>query len=364
MSLNHSVNTFDYENGKNSYAKRYSTASVQSESLFSATNFQVIMSSTTDRNHNRAHDGRILALKVVGKINLRIERKSYDELTKIINQLPGEVLMLILNRVDIEELHKDIPNSLSVLSALYMKIYSDCSSNGFSIKNLNCEDVVQHLVKYFTELLKFNNQTYCSARSKEFMRNILFVCARVDTGLYGRLKDRVNMLSCVLDGFSQHTLVRMGSISSATYCMRLHEALKIEIEKTLTRYKASIQKLSEVFQNIPHETFEEVAIGSNAKQKPDEKSFEKIKEMTQQHIEDRLFFNQSVLNAVEPKTRNSLSVSDLIAKLERRVQSDKEVNVCHLFSLHENVYICSPISINTPRNVIICSLSIQFKAFV
>lgn len=283
------------------------------------------MTSAKDENHSRAKDGRLLALKVVGKINLRIERQSYDELTKIINQIPGEVLMVILNRLALEDLHKDIPNSLCVLSAFYLKIYTDCSANEFSMKQLNCEDVIQHLVKYFTEIFKFNDQTYSSARSKEFMKNILFVCSQVDTGLYDRLQERVKMLSSVLDGLSEHTLVEMASKSSSTYCMGLHEALKIEIERTITHYKTATQKLSEVFQNIRHHTFEGTTTRNGGKSEVKCFNMESMKEMTQQHIEDRLFFNQSVLNAVETKTRNQPTVGDLMAKLERRVQTDKEV---------------------------------------
>ena len=341
MSFDRSSGTFGDEIASKPYAQRLSTASARSNSLFSTTSLEAIMSSRTDENHNSAQDGRLLALKVVGKINLRIERQSYDELTRIINQIPGEVLMVILHRLALEDLLKDIPNSLSVLSAFYIKLYKDCSENGFSIKQLNCEDIIHHLVSYFTEIFKFNDQTYFSARSKDFMRNILFVCSRLDTGLRDRLQERVKILSSVLEGFSAHTLVEIVSRSSAMYYMRLHEALKIEIERAVAHYKAAIQKLAEVFHNIPHQTFEGAAISADAKREELEKrSAESTREMTQQLIEDRLVFNQSVLNAVETKTRNPLSVGDLMGKLRKRVHNDKEVKVylCRVYDVF--LFVC------------------------
>ncbi|KAK3714629.1 hypothetical protein QZH41_002631 [Actinostola sp. cb2023] len=47
----------------------------------------------------RLADGRVLVLKVIGKINLRIERKDYDDLTNIFHQVPGDVLVLIVLKI-------------------------------------------------------------------------------------------------------------------------------------------------------------------------------------------------------------------------------------------------------------------------
>ena len=276
-------------------------------------------------------DGKILVLKVIGKINLRIERKEYQELIRILNQIPGDVLVLILDNLSIENLYADIPSSLSSLAALYSKIFCDrqgrLPGHRFSI-----DDFVHHLVRYFVDVLKYNNQTFASARSREHIKTIFKVCAQIDDSLHQRLVQRAEQFSKALSGFSEHALLETITRSSATYHMKMHEALKTEIERAIDHYRSALQKLADVLLNVPINSAElSSAISGNSKADVDEKTTQYMRKLSGQAIEDRLFFNQSLLNAVQVNSREKLLINGLIDKLETRINHDKQVGVLSLF---------------------------------
>ncbi|XP_031562270.1 uncharacterized protein LOC116298064 [Actinia tenebrosa] len=278
----------------------------------------------------RLADGRLLVLKVIGKINLRIERREYDDLTGIINQIPGDVLFLILNKLNIERLYQDIPSSLCVISAIFSKLHID-SKERFPKTVLRSQDVVHHLVRYFSELLKYNDHTFASARSRDCIRNILSICLKNENEFSEMFSQRIEQFSKALEGFSQHTLVEIVSRSSAKYCMKLHEALKIEMERATAHYKMALQKFNEVLQNVPHQNIDVTpgtaagTSGTNMDDELEEKTAEHMRLLTQKLIEDRLYFNQSIMNAVDRGSKGQLSVAMLTNKLESRVKHDKEV---------------------------------------
>ena len=57
----------------------------------------------------------------------------------------------------------------------------------------------------------------------------------------------------------------------------------------------------------------------------DEKTSQYMRKLSGQTIEDRLVFNQSLLNAVQVNSRDKLLIHVLIEKLEVRINHDKEV---------------------------------------
>lgn len=50
-----------------------------------------------------------------------------------------------------------------------------------------------------------------------------------------------------------------------------------------------------------------------------------MRKLSGQSIEDRLFFNQSLFNTVHINSRDKLLITDLVDKLEARINHDKEV---------------------------------------
>ena len=287
-------------------------------------------------------DGRLLVLKVIGKVKLRIERKDYQELIRIINQLPGDVLVLIVDNLSLEELYADIPSSLACLAVIYWKIFYDRRGKCLE-HDLRTDDFVHHLVRYFVDVLKFNNQTFASARSREHIKTIFSICAQVDDSLHARLARRVARISKVLQGFSTHALVETITRSSATYRMKMHEALKVEIERAASHYKSALQKVSDVLLKVSHESVDFTIQTPGSKQSDvDERTVQYMRKLSSRVIEDRLFFNQSLLNAVEVPSRDKLMVNCLIEKLESRIHHDKEVRNARFVLINLQVNSLSP----------------------
>lgn len=270
-------------------------------------------------------DGKILVLKVIGKVNLRIERKDYQELIRIVNQIPGDVLVLIMDNLSIDSLYADIPSSLGSLEALFTKIFYDRQGR-LPDHELCGDDFIHHLVRYFVDLLKYNNQTFASARSREHIRNIFNICTQMDGSLHQRLVQRAEQFSKALSGFSEHALVEAIKRSSATYHMKMEEALKAELERAVSHYNSALRKLSEVSSKATRINSEfSSVVAANSQADMDEKTSQYMRKLSGQTIEDRLLFNQSLLNAVQVNSRDKLLIHVLIEKLEVRINHDKEV---------------------------------------
>ena len=279
----------------------------------------------TKSGQDPLQDGKILVLKVIGKVNLRIERKEYQELIRIVNQIPGDVIVLILDNLSIDSLYADIPSSLGSLEALYRKIFYDRQGR-LPDHGLSSDDFVHHLVRYFVDLLKYNNQTFASARSREHIRNIFNICTQMDGSLHQRLVQRAEQFSRALSGFSEHALLETVTRSSATYYMKMQEALKTELERAVSHYNSALQKLSDVTLNAPHNSSElSSAVAGSSQADMDDKTTQYMRKLSGQTIEDRMLLNQSLLNAVQVNSRDKLLVNVLIDKLEVRINHDKEV---------------------------------------
>jgi len=281
-------------------------------------------------NLDPLQDGKLLVLKVIGKVNLRIERKEYQELIRIVNQIPGDVLVLISDNLSIESLYADIPSSLATLEALFSKIFYDRQGR-LPDHGLSSDDFVHHLVRYFVDVLKYNNQTFASARSREHIKNIFNICTQMDDSLQQRLVQRAEQFSKALSGFSQHALHETITRSSATYYMKIHEALKTELERAVSHYKHALQKLSDALLSVPYNSAELSVIAGHSQADMDDKITQYMRKMSGQSIEERLFFNQSLFNAVQINSRDKLLVTDLVDKLEARINHDKEVGGIPLF---------------------------------
>ncbi|XP_068745365.1 meiosis-specific nuclear structural protein 1-like [Montipora capricornis] len=290
------------------------------------TNRERRFDSTASNEQDPLEDGKILVLKVIGKINLRIERKDYQDLIRIVNQIPGDVIVLMLDNLLIESLYADIPSSLASLAALYSKIWYDRKGR-LPDHGCSTDEFVHHLLRYFADVLKHNSQTYASAGSREHMKTIFRICTQMDETLRERLIQRTERFSKALSGFTEHTSLEAITRSSETRYMKIHEALKTEMERTINHYKSALQKLSDKMLKVPIHTEETSSAISGRSSETDlkDRAASYMRTMSGQAIEDRLYFNQSVLSAVQIKSSDQLLVNGLIEKLEKRIDHDKIV---------------------------------------
>ncbi|KAK2572704.1 Mitochondria-eating protein [Acropora cervicornis] len=275
-------------------------------------------SSKTDQDP--LEDGKILVLKVIGKINLRIERKEYQDLTRIVNQIPGDVVVLILDNLLIESLYADIPSSLTSLAAIYSKIWHD-SERRRPDYGCTSDEFVHHLARYFADDLKYNSQTFASACSRDHIKTIFQICTQMDGTLHARVKQTAEQFSNALNGFTEHTN------SSEAFYIKIHEALKSELKRTVSYYKSALEKLADTTSKFPKSSSELSWTPTRSRKKADleSKTTQYPRAMSGQSLEERLYFNQSLLSAVQINSRDKLLINDLIEELEKRIDHDKIV---------------------------------------
>lgn len=282
-------------------------------------------SSKTDQDP--LEDGKILVLKVIGKINLRIERKEYQDLTRIVNQIPGDVVVLILDNLLIESLYADIPSSLTSLAAIYSKIWHD-SERRRPDYGCTSDEFVHHLARYFADDLKYNSQTFASACSRDHIKTIFQICTQMDGTLHARVKQTAEQFSKALNGFTEHTN------SSEAFYIKIHEALKSELKRTVSYYKSALEKLADTTSKFPKSSSEVswTPIRSRKKADLESKTAQYPRAMSGQSLEERLYFNQSLLSAVQINSRDKLLINGLIEELEKRIDHDKIVRMVSITS--------------------------------
>ncbi|XP_029212917.2 uncharacterized protein LOC114976615 [Acropora millepora] len=275
-------------------------------------------SSKTDQDP--LEDGKILVLKVIGKINLRIERKEYQDLTRIVNQIPGDVVVLILDNLLIESLYADIPSSLTSLAAIYSKIWHD-SERRRPDHGCTSDEFVHHLARYFADDLKYNSQTFASACSRDHIKTIFQICTQMDGTLHARVKETAEQFSKALNGFTEQTN------SSEAFYIKIHEALKSELKRTVSYYKSALEKLADTTSKFAKSSSELSWTPTRSRKKADleSKTAQYPRAMSGQSLEERLYFNQSLLSAVQINSRDKLLINDLIEELEKRTDHDKIV---------------------------------------
>ena len=108
--------------------------------------------------------------------------------------------------------------------------------------------------------------------------------------------------------------------------MKMEEALKAELERAVSHYNSALRKLSDVSSKATRINSEfSSVVAANSQADMDEKTSQYMRKLSGQTIEDRLLFNQSLLNAVQVNSRDKLLIHVLIEKLEVRINHDKEV---------------------------------------
>ncbi|CAB0004748.1 unnamed protein product [Nesidiocoris tenuis] len=236
----------------------------------------------------------------VKRIILLYENAQYREAANFVNRLSHGTFKTILNQLPIDLFIEAMPHSVSILEALYAKVFlsSDCG-----IKVLRPESVLFQLVKLFAG-------TGTPERWLGSARKLLKVIVLSEPKLKKSLQAKRRALDKAVEGLGQHGLV--GTTDESL--MNLHDALKVEFQRLVDTYKTALSKL------------EELSLNGKKDGKPTapvQASHQRQLTLTQANIQERLIKNKTLLNVVEPATANR-SAAILLAILQRRVECDKD----------------------------------------
>lgn len=252
------------------------------------------------------------------KIALLFETKKYDECATLIRRMNSITLGNILTEVPLEVLYDSMPHSLSILEALYVKLY-DKTDEEFPKSHIRTDLLIKRMVTCFALLAKSSDKN-CNIYYPS-CRNILRVVSLVEPGLRQQLRQKKRNLDKCLKHLGQHGLVD----SSCGSLMNLHDSLKLEIEKVANQYKTALQKLDELSLSAKHPMSSSITFGKA----PTLVSHQRLMQLSREEVESRLIKNRTVYNIVEPAITNQY-LKKLIHILEKRIEYDK------ISMFHEN----------------------------
>jgi hypothetical protein len=256
----------------------------------------------------------------VKRIILLYDNYQYREAANFINRLSHGTFKVILHELPVDLFVESMPNSLSILEALYAKVFLS-EGLDFGMKLLRPEQVVMQMVKFFAmhdydakanvTLRRVPNKLFAPSSPFVFScKKLLKVIVLSNNKVRKVVRVRKQAIDKAIEGMGQHGLV---STTDQTL-MNLHDALRLEFQRVLETYKEALQKL------------EELSLASHAKKPPTtpiEASHQRQLALRQLEIQERLIKNKTLLNVVEPILGNHY-LGVLLGILQRRIECDKD----------------------------------------
>ncbi len=253
----------------------------------------------------------------IRKIGQLFETRRYEECASLIQRLSFVTMKIIAAELPMELMIETIPQSLTIIEVIYGKFY-DANPEEFPSYVLLPDRAVSRLVMWVTSfedplpLKQVNTLEYYLPVCK----NILKIIAYVHPKVRQKLKLRQNALRQSVKGLGSHGLVD----TSEAKLMNLHDALKIEFQKMSQQLKVAILKLEEL--SLAHRT--PICSSVTKGPAPTSASHQRLLQVNQLEVQERLIKNKTLLNVVEPAMTNNFLAS-LLHTLEKRIETDKEV---------------------------------------
>lgn len=246
----------------------------------------------------------------VKRILLLYENAQYREAANFVNRLSHGTFKTILGQLPIDLFVEAMPHSLSILEALYAKVFlsSDCG-----VKVLRPDHVLMRLVKLYTGTAAGAGAGAGADRWLASTRKLLKCIVLSEPKLRKALQVRRRALDKAVEGLGQHGLVGTTDETLSS----LHDALKAEFQKLVDTYKAALLKLEELSLSGKRDS------GVSKGPAPVQASHQRQLCLRQVDIQERLIKNKTLLNVVEPVLENK-SMAILLTILKRRVEYDKD----------------------------------------
>ncbi|XP_034254656.1 uncharacterized protein LOC117653237 [Thrips palmi] len=250
----------------------------------------------------------------VKRILLLYENQQYREAANFINRLSHGTFKVIVNDLPIDLFVESMPASLSILEALYAKVFLSDGLD-FSLKLLRPDAVVMQMVRLFAGSDANNSWQLCGPFVTS-CKKLLKVIVLSEPKIRKMLQARRRALDKAIEGLGQHGLVG----TSDETLMNLHDALKVEFSRVVEAYKGAMQKLEDLSlagQSAPAQR------GIGRGPAPVQASHQRQLSLRQPEIQERLIKNKTLLNVVEP-TMGNHSLDILLGILQRRIECDKD----------------------------------------
>ncbi|XP_060071572.1 uncharacterized protein LOC132551450 [Ylistrum balloti] len=249
------------------------------------------------------------------KVALLFETKKYEECATLIRKMNYVTLENILAEVPLEVLYDSMPYSLSILEALYVKIY-DSSDESFPKDQLCLDQLLKRMVVCFAKL----SQNSVKAEQYDIKyypscRNILRVVLSMEPQVKRQIRQKRRALDRCLKHLGQHGLVDCSNGN----LMQLHDAMKLQLEQIVSNYRNALVTLDELsLVTTKHPPARSVSFGKA----PSAASHQRLMQVTRTDVQSRIIKNRTVYDIVEPTIINQC-LKKLMTILEKRIEYDK-----------------------------------------
>ncbi|GBL72242.1 hypothetical protein AVEN_115211-1 [Araneus ventricosus] len=284
----------------------------------------------------------------IRRVLLLYENQEYREAANFINRLNYSTFKAILPELPIELFVDNMPHTLAILEALYARVFL-ADGLEISLKLLRPDSVVMQMVKVFAmqqeesspmSTLVVDPKHPIVASCKKLLKVIVLSEPRIKK----LISTRKRALEKSIKGLGQHGMVG----TSDNNLMNLHEALKLEFDKVIHRYKSAVQKLDELSLAPKQLVTRSISHGPA----PIKASHQRQLSLRQEEIQERLIKNKTLLNVIEP-TLNNQSMNILLNILQRRIEMDKDA-LFQFTQLRKEVKDMSP-------NAVVASALMRFS---
>ena len=251
----------------------------------------------------------------IRKIIMLFENHKYEHCAILINRLSHVTLKTIIPELPMDILIDAIPQSLIILECVYSKLFIQDSEN-FPVEHVHPHLVVHSLVRLLgktedpSTIWQINHE-----QIQPLCKNLLRIIAYIDPKLTRTLQKQKYALIISLEGLARHGLVD----TSEQNLINLHDALKIEFDKMVHQYRNALQRLEELC--LANRSPRSSSV--NEGPAPTSASHQRLMQMRETEIQDRIIKNKLLLNVVEPASTNTY-LAGLLKELEERIEADKD----------------------------------------
>lgn len=256
------------------------------------------------------------------QIQQLLEQKQYQHVVGMLRELSHDFILKCLESFPFKALNQGVPETFPIWETLLTKLHN--SEEGYipQFPYAACDELVVqiawqlHLCKDATPAVYHSRFPSC----KRVLKKVYMQYNEVAEQLY-KENDKVD-----------HALYTLGlhlPLGSDCTAVTLHQAILEEVKACLVDYSDSIERLEELSQNEVLTLSDALLENQTSSTSTDSCvespiDFPLAPNPSQLQVQERLYFNQCIFNALQPSRRRD-TLSELLELLKERIRGDKEV---------------------------------------
>lgn len=240
------------------------------------------------------------------KIEYCLNYNQYGKLHAQMQHLSTLVFQKLLPSLPLRRLYESVPQTLSVLDIIFSRIAHSSSSDKSVWQKFQLNLLLPKLILIFANglLPTMKGEKKCNSYFPT-CRSILLAIFTLDPSLPAQLNADQNAIKNCFDQLAGHSLVECKDSSLKS----LPLALQTELTASIQQKKQALQKLNEFCVKMS------TAVLS-------ESSHQRLLQISEEEVENRIFQNVSLLAIIEPILKNE-TTEEFVKELRRRIESDK-----------------------------------------